>query len=154
MAEHFRSSNPSMIIICYTLVKGLFTAAAVRSHLQIGVFLTAHAFAVLTALSAASYLSLLCVETVEKRRLLRRKVRCQFTICYVTLSRVLPRRCLLYPPRVFFQDRCVSGSFRCSGLGGRKLSPSMTVALFPMISAPSQQVESYTAHSIVHGMCS
>ncbi|CAL1707862.1 unnamed protein product [Somion occarium] len=73
VAEHFRSSNPSMIIICYTLVKGLFTAAAVRSHLQIGVFLTAHAFAVLTALSAASYLSLLCVETVEKRRLLRRK---------------------------------------------------------------------------------
>ncbi|KAK7692904.1 hypothetical protein QCA50_004540 [Cerrena zonata] len=73
VAEHFRSSTPSMLLICYTLCKGLFTTVALRSYMKSGVFYTAHSLAVLTAFCTGSYFALLCAEMIEKRRLLLKK---------------------------------------------------------------------------------
>lgn len=63
-----------MLLICYTLCKGLFTATTLRSYMKSGVFYTAHPLAVLTAVLTGSYLALLCAEMIEKRRLLLKKV--------------------------------------------------------------------------------
>ncbi|KAJ6583769.1 P-loop containing nucleoside triphosphate hydrolase protein [Mycena sp. CBHHK59/15] len=65
--EHFHCMRPSGLVICYTLVKGLFTAVALRSYLQIGVASSTVTF---TSVVVAAYLFTMCVELVEKRRLL------------------------------------------------------------------------------------
>ncbi|KAH9920611.1 P-loop containing nucleoside triphosphate hydrolase protein [Fomitopsis serialis] len=74
LVEHFRSPAPSMLIICYTLLKSLFCSVLLRSYLKIGLFSTARSGAVALTLVTASYMLVLCAELVEKRRLLRHKV--------------------------------------------------------------------------------
>lgn len=73
--EHFRSPAPSMLIICYTLLKSLFCSVTLRTYLKIGLFGSAHPTAVVWTLVTTSYMLILCAELVEKRRLLRHKVR-------------------------------------------------------------------------------
>jgi ATP-binding cassette subfamily C (CFTR/MRP) protein 1 len=70
--EHFRSRAPSMLVICYAFLKGLLSAVSRRSYDHLGVLPT---LGVLSALLTALYLLLMCVELVEKRGLLRQKVR-------------------------------------------------------------------------------
>ncbi|KZT65538.1 P-loop containing nucleoside triphosphate hydrolase protein [Daedalea quercina L-15889] len=74
LVEHFRSPAPSMLIICYTLLKSLFCSVTLRSYLKIGLFSTAYPDAVAWTLVTTSYMLILCAELVEKRRLLRHKV--------------------------------------------------------------------------------
>jgi ATP-binding cassette subfamily C (CFTR/MRP) protein 1 len=72
--EHFRSHAPSVLVICYSLLKGLYSAISLRSYHQLGSRSTAPRVDVLLALLIPSYLMLMFVELVEKRKLLRQKV--------------------------------------------------------------------------------
>ncbi|EPS93155.1 hypothetical protein FOMPIDRAFT_1056220 [Fomitopsis schrenkii] len=74
LLEHFRSPAPSMLIICYTLLKSLFCAVTLRTYLQLGLFAAAHPGAAVWTAVTTSYMLVLCAELVEKRRLLRHKV--------------------------------------------------------------------------------
>jgi ATP-binding cassette subfamily C (CFTR/MRP) protein 1 len=69
--EHFRSPAPSVLVICYSFIKGIYSALALRSHHRLA---TAPGINASLAFSMASYLALMCVELVEKRKLLREKV--------------------------------------------------------------------------------
>jgi len=73
-AEHYCSVAPSTLVICYTLCKGLFAAAALRTYLQIGAAHNDNSLIVIAGLVVGSYFSLLLLELVEKRRLLKDKV--------------------------------------------------------------------------------
>ncbi|TFY69692.1 hypothetical protein EVJ58_g284 [Rhodofomes roseus] len=74
LMEHFRSPAPSMLVICYTLLKSLFCSVTLRTYLKTGLFGSAHPAAVVWTLVTTSYMLILCAELVEKRRLLRHKV--------------------------------------------------------------------------------
>lgn len=143
--EHFRSSTPSMLVICYTLLKGLFTAVTLRTYMKSGLFYTSHALAVLTAVSTAAYLSLLCVELIEKRRLLLKKVRLSVsTVVLSTTFKWYSSPCLQYLPQVFFPGRCVSGSSLFSGLDETKHFLSKTAVTFQKVFLPGQLAGCYT----------
>ena len=64
-----------MLIICYALLKSLFCSVTLRTYLKLGLFTVAHPGAALWTVVTASYMLVLCTELVEKRRLLRHKVR-------------------------------------------------------------------------------
>ncbi|KAG9085879.1 hypothetical protein FS749_004046, partial [Ceratobasidium sp. UAMH 11750] len=77
--EHFRSLRPSTLIMSYGLLKGLFGAAILRTYSAIEMLRepvdgTRGLFSVY-ALSTASYLLLLVVEGIEKRRMYKPEYR-------------------------------------------------------------------------------
>jgi len=75
--SHARSLTPSTLILAYTLLKGLFSGATLRSYALIGLFnktaapVEGVAVAIVQALSMGVYFVLCGVEMVEKRRWMR-----------------------------------------------------------------------------------
>lgn len=72
--EHFRSVTPSTLVICYALVKCIFTAAVLRTYVKIRSEPDARILVILMAVSIAFYFTLICIEIIAKRRLLKNKV--------------------------------------------------------------------------------
>ncbi|KAH8077273.1 P-loop containing nucleoside triphosphate hydrolase protein [Cristinia sonorae] len=77
VAEHYRSVTPSVLVICYALVKGLFTATALRTY-QLGGLIGSDnnvdkGIIWAEAFTCAAYFVLCFSELVEKRRLLKDK---------------------------------------------------------------------------------
>lgn len=69
-----------MLVICYSLLKGIFTAAALRTYSKMDLSVSSHPISILTTVCATSYFSLLCLDMIEKRRLLRVQVKPHFSI--------------------------------------------------------------------------
>ncbi|KAK7692905.1 hypothetical protein QCA50_004541 [Cerrena zonata] len=149
VAEHFRSSTPSMLVICYALLKGLFTAAALRTYSKMGLSLGSHPISILTAVCATAYFCLLCIEMIEKRRLLRVK-----TLPKVSTSNFLSRSlCFWLLPLLWYGrkktlsiDDCGSipddlsakssgGRLRRALLNTRKSNSYLTIASFKAFGA-------------------
>ncbi|KAJ7114101.1 ABC transporter type 1, transmembrane domain-containing protein [Mycena epipterygia] len=81
--EHFKSITPSTLIITYAFLKGVFSAAIMRSSIQIG---DSYTSTVLFALVTAVYFLLSFFELIAKRRVLVDKSRCSFSIFHLLLT--------------------------------------------------------------------
>lgn len=78
VAEHYRSVTPSALVLCYSVLKGLFGMTILRTYQLRGLVGwevgPLNGMVASAAFADAAYYIIFIVEMIEKRRLLKRKV--------------------------------------------------------------------------------